>query len=297
MLHQLCRKYCRPQAGQKFKVGSEEYQMAGKLGDGAIGLVRKAIRLSDNAPRAVKFLAPDPKYIEIAAFDDVSSRFAREGERGSKLNHPFLTKVFGYCANEGGSAFGSGSPTNPFLLMELLGSKTLDSYIKHLDKEFDEHKAFLPDEEKLDLALQIVEGLEHLHRKKMVHRDIKPANIFVFNTPATNRLLVKIGDFGIVKWGDFHASLSTGVLTATNQKGLGTLKYMAPEQALDAKKVCVKSDIYSLGITLFELFVGRILASPHHVFEIHSARMSQGTTVSRFYSMGYRISGADSERE
>ena len=81
----------------------------------------------------------------------------------------------------------------------------------------------------------------------------------------------------------------------TFQKGLGTMKYMSPEQAITPKDVTASSDIYSLGITLFELFTGQILASPHHVFEITHARMSRGNTVSRYYQMGYGISSRDED--
>jgi serine/threonine protein kinase len=97
-----------------------------------------------------------------------------------------------------------------------------------------------------------------------------------------------------MKWGDFQASISTGTLTVTSQQGLGTLKYMSPEQAISPKEVTVRSDLYSLGITLFELFTGQILPSPHHVFEILNARLSRGTTASRYLAMGYHISDHDS---
>lgn len=96
-----------------------------------------------------------------------------------------------------------------------------------------------------------------------------------------------------MKWGDFQASISTGVLTVTAQQGLGTLKYMSPEQAIAPREVSYKSDIYSLGITLFELFTGQILQSPHHVFEVVNARLSRGSTASRFIQMGYHISDSD----
>src|SRR5262249_53693523 len=157
--------------------------------------------------RAIKFLAPDPKYIEESAFDDVAGRFKREGERGSKLDFPFLIKIHSYVANEEGAAFETGEPKNPFLLMELVGGRTLESYIRNLPK--DTHGSFVITEEKLHIALQLVEGLEYLHKKKLVHRDVKPANIFLSKPLADKRLLVRLGDFGIVKWGDFHASLST----------------------------------------------------------------------------------------
>ena len=64
---------------------------------------------------------------------------------------------------------------------------------------------------------------------------------------------------------------------------------MSPEQAIAPREVTVRSDIYSFGITLFELFTGQILASPHHVFEILNARLSRGTTASRMIDMGYQI--------
>src|ERR1019366_2502394 len=100
----------------------------------------------------------------------------------------------------------------------------------------------------------------------------------------------KLGDFGIMKWGDFQASISTGTLTVTSQRQLGSLKYMSPEQAIAPKDVTVRSDIYSFGITLFELFTGQIFPSPHHVFEVLNARLSRGTTASRFIALGYNIS-------
>lgn len=104
-----------------------------------------------------------------------------------------------------------------------------------------------------------------------------------------------LGDFEIMKWGDFHAAISTGTLTVTSQSGLGTLKYMSPEQAIAPRDVTVRSDIYSLGITLFELFTGHVLASAHNVFEVYSARMARGTTMSRYQSMGYHLSYTDSD--
>lgn len=298
MAHPLSRQYCRPQTGQRFIIDNEEYEIAGELGNGAAGIVRKARRLRDDAPRAVKFLAPDPKYIDEAVFDDVASRFRREGERAPFLEHNSLLKVYAFAENKDGQAFSTNGPKNPFILMQAAKGRTLESYIKRRTREQEAKgapKMFSVDMTRLSIAMEIASALEYLHKKRLIHRDVKPANIFLSSSEgnAQNRQEAILGDFGIMKWGDFQASLTTGSLTATMQHGLGTLKYMSPEQAIRPKDVTVRTDIYSLGVTFFELFTNQILASSHHVFEIYSARMSKGTTMSRFLQMGYQISSAD----
>src|ERR1700731_3772496 len=154
--------------------------------------------------------------------------------------------------------------------MEFIRGKTLDSYIRRSD----EHGKFLITRPRLHIAIQLASALEDMHRKKIIHRDVKHANIFLSKEKSSwGYPIAKLGDFCVMKWRDFHSSMSTGVLTVTNQKGLGTLKYMSPELAIAPKMVSVRSDVYSLGITLFELFTAQILATPHHVFEIMNARL------------------------
>src|SRR5438105_15718192 len=130
MAHPLSRELCQLRAGQKLTAVSEEYEVGGKIGDGAIGIVRKLVRVSAGPPitRAIKVLAPDPKYIEESVFDDVAARFKREGERGSQLDFPFLLKVHRFNANEDGAAFENRMPKNPFLIMEFVRGETLESY-------------------------------------------------------------------------------------------------------------------------------------------------------------------------
>ncbi|CAN5707089.1 hypothetical protein BH24ACI3_BH24ACI3_15370 [soil metagenome] len=292
MSHHLSRENCKPRAGIVFDVKGERYELAGDLGNGAVGVVRKDTCNSNDSLVAVKFLAPDPKYIDESVFEDVAARFKREGERGVKLQHANLVKIFAYVENSNGEAFEDGFPSNPFILMERINGKTLDSYIRK--KLVADKGKFKVTRDRLHIAIQVVNAVSDLHRSRLIHRDIKPANIFMLqNDVSALYPLVKLGDFGIVKWGDFHASISTGVLTMTNQKDLGTLKYMSPEQAISPKDITTRSDIYSLGITMFELFTGQILISPHHVFEVMNARLSRGTTVSRYQSMGYAVSGED----
>ncbi|CAG0989036.1 Serine/threonine-protein kinase PrkC [Planctomycetaceae bacterium] len=276
----------------RFVAASEEFVLGGKIGDGAVGLVRKATRVFDSLPVAVKFLAPDPKYIQEEIFGDVAARFRREGLRGAELQHQNLLEILAYEDNADGVKFSkkAGAPTNPFIVMEYVQGKTLESYVRTLPGE--DGKSFSVTKEKLQIAVAAAEAIQFLHKMRIVHRDVKPANIFLSNE-FMGSPRVKLGDFGITKWNDFHSSISSGTLTMTHQRGLGTLKYMAPEQAVSPKDVTAKADVFSFGITLFELFTGQILAGPHNVYETLLHRMSRGTTVSRFNQMGINFSIAD----
>ncbi|QEG40439.1 serine/threonine-protein kinase [Roseimaritima ulvae] len=285
MKHPLERSAFQVRAGQKLTFGKVVYKLSGKLGDGAVGIVRRASG-SSGKDVAIKFLAPDPKYIDPASFDDVASRFVLEGQRGSKLDHPRLVEIYGYSANLGGEDFASRTPANPYLVMELVRGKTLERYIRGTNPENVGKLNFSRD--RLLIAIQLADALQYIHKKRMVHRDIKPANIFVSGSTNENNLpIIKLGDFGIVKWGDFQQHLSTGMLTVTHQQGLGTMKYMSPEQSLDPKNITIKSDIYSFGITLYELLTGEILSSPHHVFQIMHARLTRGSTHARYATLGH----------
>lgn len=279
-----------------FSIGSERYRLGGKLGDGATGVVRRAAKIDGSGPLAVKFLAPDPKYIDVEAFDDVASRFRREGQRGAGLDHPNLVQVHAHVENPDGSAFScEGAPKNPFLLLEYVGGGSLESSIRRNHPGL--RNQFLITQERLGFAIQIARALEHLHRRRIVHRDVKPGNIFLAKAKQgdTAPRMVKVGDFGVVKWGDFHAAVATGSLTVTSQRGLGTQKYMSPEQALIPKRVSVRSDMFSLGITLFELFTGQILPGAHHVFAIMSARLTKGNAASRLADLGLKLNLGDEE--
>src|SRR5258708_27390773 len=129
MAHRLERDRCKPEAGQTFVADGKTYQLMGRLGDGAAGLVRKAKLADSERVVAVKFLAQDPKYIDTDVFDDVEKRFKREGERGAHLRHNNLVTILAYSDNEKGAAFRGRGPTNPFIIMEYLEAKTLESYI------------------------------------------------------------------------------------------------------------------------------------------------------------------------
>jgi len=289
-MHPLARNVFRCRAGQKLEYGGVTYTIAGKLGDGAVGVVRRAVTDS-GAEVAIKFLAPDPKYIDPTTFDDVAARFVYEGKRGAKLDHARLVDVYGYAANAGGGNFVSKGPSNPFLIMERVKGKTLEGEIRATRDELAGGLEFTKG--RLSTAIQIADALHYIHGKKLVHRDVKPANIFISGYTKAQLPLVKLGDFGIVKWGDFHQHLASGTLTMTHQQGLGTLKYMSPEQAIKPKDVTVKSDVFSFGITLYEILTGKLLASPHHVFQVMNARLSRGSTHAKFLTLGHNLMGPE----
>jgi serine/threonine protein kinase len=161
MSHLLSRKFCNPAVGQKLKVEGVDYALAGKLGDGAAGLVRRAFRLEDKDEFAIKFLAPDPKYIDEAVFNDVAMRFRREGQRSPQLSHANLVRIHAYADNEKGCAFSSGHPKNPFILMEIVKGMTLESYIKRDERrriEKNQPKAFMLTPERLSIAAHVAEA-------------------------------------------------------------------------------------------------------------------------------------------
>jgi serine/threonine-protein kinase len=285
--HPLSRVLCKPQPGSHFEAGGRGYTLHGRIGSGAVGIVRKARDRASNRLVAVKFLAPDPRYIEVAAFDDVAERFRREGVRGAGLRHDNLVDILAYEDNSEGKAFASRSLKNPFIVMEHVRGRTVERLIRRLSAQGDGQIHIT--RQTLSIAARLTRALLHLHERKIVHRDVKPANIFVSATaPGLVPSELKLGDFGVTKWGDFLAATTTGTLTMSHQQGLGTLKYMSPEQAVRPKEVTVRSDMFSLGITLFELFSGQLLPSPHHVFEIMTARNMRGSVAGKLYQLGLR---------
>jgi serine/threonine protein kinase len=197
-------------------------------------------------------------------------------------------EIIAYEGNEDGHCFKDARVKNPFIVMEYVKGRTLESLIKKLGASSVSGQVHIT-KQTLTIASNIAKALRYLHDRKVVHRDVKPANIFLSSaTPDSIPSMVKLGDFGVTKWGDFLATAASGTLTVTMQQGLGTLKYMSPEQAVRPKDVNVRSDIFSLGITLFELFTGQILQSPHHIFEIMSARLNRDGTMAKLISLGIK---------
>jgi len=205
------------------------YRVESVLGRGGMSTVYRGVQLSVQRPVAIKLIAGS-----IARDPECVHRFRREAEAMAKLQHPSSVRIF---------EFGVTEQQELFIVMELLEGQDL---AEHLHA-----RGALPLTEALGIVHQTLEALCEAHVLGIVHRDLKPANIFLSQLPRA-QVLVKVMDFGIAgieQAADDTKLTKSGVV-------MGTPAYLSPEQALGAV-VDARSDLYSLGVTLFEMLTGR----------------------------------------
>lgn len=198
------------------------YKLLEKIGEGGMGVVYKAKCTLLNRYVAIKILKT-----EFMNNNDFITRFKREASSIGSLSHSNIVNVYD---------FGSENNIN-FIVMEYIIGKTLKQIIKENIK--------INTLDALNIALQITKALEYAHKNNIIHRDIKPDNILI-----TEDNLVKLTDFGIAKVTDSS--------TITNSsKILGSAHYFSPEQA-KGKFVDCRTDIYALGVIMYEMFTGQV---------------------------------------
>lgn len=221
------------------------YVILDRIGKGQMAGVYKAIH-STGQIVALKVLASSK-----AKNSHLLARFQREARLLTQLAHPNIVRAYQLATTRAEN----GSTGVHYIAMEYLEGETLDEVLTRRKK--------LPPSEAARLLAQALDGLQHLHDKRMVHRDLKPANLMLVPLTAaraetTLQATLKILDIGLGRelFDDDNTATQDLMLTAEGSL-VGTPDYLAPEQARDARQSDVRSDIYSLGCVLFALLAGR----------------------------------------
>ncbi len=212
-----------------------EYTLLRELGAGAVGAVWRATSSTSDREVAVKVCSPRPDLLDPSVFGNVKDRFRRESRLGPRVSNDAVVRYLDY----------GDFRTTSFLVMELAQGSLRDTLAL---------KGRLTSVEAAHIGQRVVGGLSWLHSQSCVHRDIKPANVL-----HTSRGAV-IGDLGILRWGDLNPSFtSAGTITRSSIQ-LGSWYYMPPEQIEDPHHASPASDVFSLGITIYEMLTGAVPA-------------------------------------
>jgi len=202
------------------------YRILKPLGFGGMGVVYLAEQDSPKREVALKLLrfdAASPRQLE---------RFEQEAQLLGRLSHPGIARVYeaGWAETETGR--------RPFFAMEFVAGRSLHEYVLEHDLDL---------RSKVALVSQVAEAAHYAHERGVVHRDLKPSNVLV-----DERGQPKVLDFGVAR------PLGTGSSATQTGQLVGTLSYMSPEQAAGEGQISARSDVYSLGVILYELLTGRL---------------------------------------
>jgi len=207
----------------------DKYQIESVLGEGAMGLVYKA--LDPKIGRIVAIKTIHKHLLEDKIGEELRSRFSHEVRAVGKLTHPNIVAIYEtdeYYESE------NAAVSIPYFVMEFVAGKELEFYLKE--------NARFPLEKVLDIVRQMLSAFDYTHKLGIVHRDIKPANVFL-----TEDGEVKIADFGIARIENSNLTQAGSVL--------GTPNYMSPEQC-SGQSMDNRSDLFSIGIVFYELLTG-----------------------------------------
>ena len=209
-----------------------KYRIDARLNEGGMGTVYRATHVLMEKTVAIKVLRPS-----LAADEKIVARFSREARAASRISHPNALTVTDFGEDENGTVF---------LVMEFLSGKTLKQVIRETGR--------LPLPRAVEITRQVADALNAAHQQGVVHRDLKSDNIMLLDTMAGDH--AKVLDFGIAKINEPEGKRDTE-LTAPNLV-IGTPQYMSPEQCSQDSEIDSRSDIYSLGVILYEMLVGHV---------------------------------------
>jgi serine/threonine protein kinase len=230
------------------------YQVVEKIGQGGMAEVYRGFHPALRRYVAIKVLG---RFLQTEA--SFCQRFEQEAQALAALRHPNIVQIFD---------FGEYLSCH-YLVMEYVDGTNLRSEI---DRRLAEGESFTPDEI-LQLVSQVASALDYAHQQGIVHRDIKPANILI---DAQGRPILT--DFGLVMLRDrAHATLG---------RSFGTPEYMAPEQAIDSRAASPQSDIYALGVILYEMVTGRLPFEAESPLSLALKHISEDPTPPRHYAPG-----------
>ncbi len=211
---------------------ADKYRVDRVIGRGGMGVVVAATRLEDNAPVAIKILLATH-----LSDGETVSRFEREGRAVSRIKSSHVARVFDV---------GELDDKTPFIVMELLNGDDLAHILEERER-IDPRTA-------VDWILQACEAIAEAHANHIVHRDLKPSNLFVVQgEDESGPEEIKVLDFGISK---MKLPDAPSVTTTKTSSVMGSPLYMSPEQLKSAKSVDERSDIWSLGVILYEIIAG-----------------------------------------
>ena len=208
-----------------------KYRVEERLSVGGMGTVYRGTHILMDKKVAIKVLRPS-----LAADETIVARFSREARAASRISHPHALSV---------TDFGEAESGVVFLVMEFLSGRTLKEVIRQ--------ESPLPLQRVVEIIKQVGGALETAHAEGVIHRDLKSDNIMLLNTSAD---YAKVLDFGIAKIQEPIGSHDPG-LTSPDLV-VGTPQYMSPEQCSQLSEIDARSDIYSLGVILFEMLVGHV---------------------------------------
>lgn len=224
------------------------YEVRDKVGEGGMGAVYRGVDLMLEREVAIKVLRP-----ELANTPQLVERFRIEAVALARLNHPNIATLYSFLRH--GDEF--------LMVMEFVRGETLDSLLRRTGA--------LGVGPAITLFCQALDGIAHAHAHAIIHRDLKPANLML-----TAQGTIKVMDFGIAR------VLGGGRMTRTGRL-IGTLEYMSPEQ-VRGQETDARSDIYSLGIVLYEMLTGQVPFKSDSDYDLMHAHLEEMPTAPRVFA-------------